>query len=202
MRHGFRGRRFNRSVEHRQAMFANMAQALIKHEQITTTLPKAKDLRPIVEKLVTLAKRGDLNSRRNAVAQIRLPRWSTGRTVLLGDAAWATGPFGTGTTLALVGAYILAGELGQDTDTAAALGRYEERMRPFVAQAQDVDVGRLDRDARAAVAVLDHRAVDQDALVRGELEDEAAHAGTSPRRPFMMLRLMSMRASVGVPDPL
>lgn len=74
----------------------------------------------------------------DAVAQIRLPRWSTGRTVLLGDAAWATGPFGTGTTLALVGAYILAGELGQDSDTAAALGRYEERMRPFVAQAQDV----------------------------------------------------------------
>ncbi|MFC5141845.1 FAD-dependent monooxygenase [Actinomycetospora rhizophila] len=81
----------------------------------------------------------------DAVAQIRLPRWSTGRTVLLGDAAWATGPFGTGTTLALVGAHILAGELGDTADTAdttadttAALARYEERMRPFVAQAQDV----------------------------------------------------------------
>ncbi|MBP0652313.1 50S ribosomal protein L17, partial [Mycobacterium tuberculosis] len=57
--------------EHRKAMFANLAAALITHEQIVTTLPKAKDLRPIVEKLVTLAKRGDLNSRRNAVAQIR-----------------------------------------------------------------------------------------------------------------------------------
>ena len=71
MRHGFRGRRFNRSVEHRKAMFANMSQALIKHEQITTTLPKAKDLRPVVEKLITLAKRGDLHARRQAIAQIK-----------------------------------------------------------------------------------------------------------------------------------
>ncbi len=71
MRHGFRGRRFNRSVEHRKAMFANMSAALIKHEQIVTTLPKAKDLRPFVEKLVTLAKRGDLHARRQALSQIR-----------------------------------------------------------------------------------------------------------------------------------
>ncbi len=71
MRHGFRGRRFNRSVEHRKAMFANMSQALVKHEQIVTTLPKAKDLRPIVEKLVTLCKRGDLHARRQAIAQLR-----------------------------------------------------------------------------------------------------------------------------------
>jgi large subunit ribosomal protein L17 len=71
MRHGFRGRRFNRTSEHRRAMFANMSAALIKHEQIVTTLPKAKDLRPVVEKLVTLAKRGDLNSRRLAMSQLR-----------------------------------------------------------------------------------------------------------------------------------
>ena len=71
MYHGRAKRRFNRTAEHRQAMFANMAQALIKHEQITTTLPKAKDLRPIVEKLVTLGKRGDLHARRQAIAQIR-----------------------------------------------------------------------------------------------------------------------------------
>jgi large subunit ribosomal protein L17 len=71
MRHGFRGRRFNRTAEHRQAMFANLAQALIKHEQITTTLPKAKDLRPVVEKLITLGKRGDLHARRQAIAQIK-----------------------------------------------------------------------------------------------------------------------------------
>ncbi len=71
MRHGFRGRRFNRSSEHRKAMFANMSAALIKHEQIVTTLPKAKELRPFVEKLVTLAKRGDLHARRQAIAQIR-----------------------------------------------------------------------------------------------------------------------------------
>ena len=71
MRHGFRNRRFNRTSEHRKAMFANMAVALIKHEQIVTTLPKAKDLRPVVEKLVTLAKRGDLNSRRLAMSQLR-----------------------------------------------------------------------------------------------------------------------------------
>jgi large subunit ribosomal protein L17 len=64
-------RRFNRTAEHRKAMFSNMAQALIKHEQIVTTLPKAKDLRPVVEKLVTLGKRGDLHARRQAISQIR-----------------------------------------------------------------------------------------------------------------------------------
>ena len=71
MRHGYRGRRFNRSAEHRKAMFMNMSQALIKHEQIVTTLPKAKDLRPVVEKLITLGKRGDLHARRQAIAQIQ-----------------------------------------------------------------------------------------------------------------------------------
>jgi large subunit ribosomal protein L17 len=71
MMHGKRGRRFSRSVSHRKAMFANLAASLIKHEQIVTTLPKAKDLRPIVEKLVTLAKRGDLHARRLAVSEIR-----------------------------------------------------------------------------------------------------------------------------------
>src|SRR5712671_2848358 len=71
MRHGFAHRRFNRTPEHRRAMFANMAAALIKHEQIVTTLPKAKDLRPIVEKLVTLGKRGDLHARRQAIAEMR-----------------------------------------------------------------------------------------------------------------------------------
>lgn len=68
MRHGMSGRKLNRRSEHREAMFANMANALIKHEQITTTLPKAKDLRPIVEKLVTLGKRGNLHARRQAIA--------------------------------------------------------------------------------------------------------------------------------------
>ena len=71
MYHGCAKRRFNRTAEHRKAMFANMAQALIKHEQITTTLPKAKDLRPVVEKLITLGKRGDLHARRQAIAQVR-----------------------------------------------------------------------------------------------------------------------------------
>jgi large subunit ribosomal protein L17 len=71
MRHGNRGRKLNRTAAHRKAMFANLAATLIKHEQITTTLPKAKDLRPVVEKLVTLAKRGGLHARRQAAAQIR-----------------------------------------------------------------------------------------------------------------------------------
>src|SRR5919198_3750557 len=71
MRHGKVHRKLNRKPEHRRAMFANMAAALIKHEQIVTTLPKAKDLRPIVEKLVTLGKRGDLHARRQAIAEIR-----------------------------------------------------------------------------------------------------------------------------------
>jgi large subunit ribosomal protein L17 len=71
MYHGHAKRRFGRTHEHRKAMFANMAQALIKHEQIVTTLPKAKDLRPVVEKLVTLGKRGDLHARRQAIAQIK-----------------------------------------------------------------------------------------------------------------------------------
>ena len=71
MRHGKVHRKLNRKPEHRKAMFANMCAALIKHEQISTTLPKAKELRPIVEKLVTLGKRGDLHARRQAIAQIR-----------------------------------------------------------------------------------------------------------------------------------
>src|SRR3954451_22045122 len=71
MRHGKAHRKFNRHSDHRRAMFANMAASLIRHEQIVTTLPKAKDLRPIVEKLVTLGKRGDLQFRRRAVAEMR-----------------------------------------------------------------------------------------------------------------------------------
>ncbi|KJV08930.1 50S ribosomal protein L17 [Elstera litoralis] len=71
MRHGMSGRKLNRTSSHRKAMFANMAVALIKHEQITTTLPKAKDLRPIVEKLITLGKRGDLHARRQALAVLQ-----------------------------------------------------------------------------------------------------------------------------------
>jgi large subunit ribosomal protein L17 len=71
MRHGKVHRKLNRKSEHRRSMFANMAAALIKHEQIVTTLPKAKDLRPIVEKLVTLGKRGDLHARRQAVSELR-----------------------------------------------------------------------------------------------------------------------------------
>src|SRR5712692_10582359 len=71
MRHRKAHRKLNRTAEHRRSLWANMASALIKHEQIVTTLPKAKDLRPIVEKLVTLGKRGDLHARRQAIAQIR-----------------------------------------------------------------------------------------------------------------------------------
>lgn len=71
MRHGKVYRKLNRTAEHRRAMFANMCAALIKHEQIITTLPKAKELRPIVEKLVTLGKRGDLHARRQAIAEMR-----------------------------------------------------------------------------------------------------------------------------------
>lgn len=71
MRHKMAHRKLNRTASHRKAMFANMASSLIEHEQIVTTLPKAKELRPIVEKLVTLAKKGDLNSRRIAIARTR-----------------------------------------------------------------------------------------------------------------------------------
>ena len=70
MRHARGYRRLNRTHEHRKALWANMAGSLIEHEQIKTTLPKAKELRPIVEKLVTLAKRGDLHARRLAASQL------------------------------------------------------------------------------------------------------------------------------------
>jgi large subunit ribosomal protein L17 len=70
MRHRRAHRRLNRTASHRKALFANMAAALIKHEQIVTTLPKAKELRPIADKLITLAKRGGLHARRQAIAQI------------------------------------------------------------------------------------------------------------------------------------
>lgn len=71
MQHRKLGRRFSRDSGHRQAMFSNMAAALIRHEQIVTTLPKAKDLKRVVEKYITLAKRGDLNSRRLAASRLR-----------------------------------------------------------------------------------------------------------------------------------
>ena len=71
MRHGISGRKLNITSSHRIAMFRNMATSLLKHEQITTTLPKAKELRPYVERIITLGKRGDLHARRQALAQIR-----------------------------------------------------------------------------------------------------------------------------------
>ena len=71
MRHRSLGRRFNRDPSHRQAMMSNMAASLIRHEQIVTTLPKAKDLKRVVDKYITLAKRGDLNSRRLAASRLR-----------------------------------------------------------------------------------------------------------------------------------
>jgi large subunit ribosomal protein L17 len=71
MRHGHGYRKLNRTHEHRKAMFANMASSLIEHEQIKTTLPKAKELRRLVDKLITLGKRGDLHARRLAAAEIR-----------------------------------------------------------------------------------------------------------------------------------
>ena len=71
MRHGMSGRKLNRTSSHRKALFMNLSQALIKHEQITTTLPKAKDLRPIVEGLVTKGKKGGLANRRLLIAQLR-----------------------------------------------------------------------------------------------------------------------------------
>jgi len=71
MRHGMSGRKLNRTSAHRKAMFANMASSLLKHEQIKTTLPKAKELRRIADKLITLGKRGDLHARRQAVSILR-----------------------------------------------------------------------------------------------------------------------------------
>ena len=71
MRHGLSGRKLGVTSSHRAAMFRNMAVALIKHEQITTTLPKAKELRPVAEKLITLGKRGELHAKRQAFAQLR-----------------------------------------------------------------------------------------------------------------------------------
>ena len=71
MRHRLRGRGFSRPTKHRRAMFENLAAALLKHEQITTTLPKAKDLRPIVERLITIGKHGGLATRRRAIARLQ-----------------------------------------------------------------------------------------------------------------------------------
>ena len=73
MRHGNQGRKLGRTAAHRKAMWGNMTAALIKHEQIKTTLPKAKDLRPVIEKLVTLSRRKDLHAKRQALAQIKDP---------------------------------------------------------------------------------------------------------------------------------
>ncbi len=77
MRHASGYRRLNRTAEHRKALFANMAGSLIEHEQIKTTLPKAKELRPIIEKLITLAKRGDLHARRQVSARLKQTKYVT-----------------------------------------------------------------------------------------------------------------------------
>src|SRR5271167_3399830 len=71
MRHGVAGRKLGVTSTHRQAMFRNLAHALLKHEQITTTLPKAKELRPVAEKLITLGKKGGLANRRRAISELR-----------------------------------------------------------------------------------------------------------------------------------
>ena len=84
MRHSKGYRRLNRTHEHRKALFANLAGSLIEHEQIKTTLPKAKELRPIVEKLITLAKRGDLHARRLAASQLKEDQYVTKLFDILG----------------------------------------------------------------------------------------------------------------------
>ena len=85
MRHGFKGRRFARSVSHRKSMFANLAVSLLEHEQIVTTLPKAKDLRPIVEKLVTLGKRGGLHARRQLISHLQNEQLANKLLTVLAD---------------------------------------------------------------------------------------------------------------------
>jgi large subunit ribosomal protein L17 len=85
MRHGMSGRKLNRTKSHRKALFMNLAQALVKHEQIKTTLPKAKDLRPIVEKLVTLGKRGGLHARRQLISHLQDEKLVTKLLTVLAD---------------------------------------------------------------------------------------------------------------------
>ena len=85
MRHGMSGRKLNRTKAHRKALFMNLAQALVKHEQIKTTLPKAKDLRPIVEKLVTLGKRGGLHARRQLISHLQDEKLVTKLLTVLAD---------------------------------------------------------------------------------------------------------------------
>lgn len=85
MRHGMSGRKLNRRTQARLALFCSLSVALIKHEQIKTTLPKAKDLRPIVEKLITLGKRGDLHARRQAIAELRDEKIVTKLFSVLGE---------------------------------------------------------------------------------------------------------------------
>ena len=85
MRHGMSGRKLGRKSGHRKSMFINLAAALVKHEQITTTLPKAKDLRPAVEKLVTLGKRGDLHARRQVLSLLKDPTLTNKLFTVLAD---------------------------------------------------------------------------------------------------------------------
>src|SRR5215813_9793433 len=85
MRHGMSGRKLNRTKAHRKALFMNLAQALVKHEQIKTTLPKAKDLRPIVEKMVTLGKRGGLHARRQLLSELQDEKLVTKLLTVLAD---------------------------------------------------------------------------------------------------------------------
>ena len=135
MRHGIAGRKLGRTTSHRKATFANMAVALIRHEQIKTTLPKAKELRPVVEKLITLGKRGGLHARRQALAMLK-------------DAALAEKLFGP-----LAARY--AGRAGGYTRVLKAGFRHGDMAAMAVIELVDRDLeatGRVDRERVAAAA--------------------------------------------------
>ena len=130
MRHRNSGRKLNRTSQHRQMLFRNMAQALIKHEQIVTTLPKAKELRPVVERLITLGKRGDLHARRLAHARLRDDPMTRKLFEVLGP-RYQERP----------GGYIRILKCGYRTGDKApsALVQLEDRPQPDVAAAPKVE---------------------------------------------------------------
>ena len=139
MRHGKAGRKLNRTASHRKAMFGNMAIALIKHEQIVTTLPKAKELRPYVEKLVTLAKVDTLHTRRQAYAQLPDKKWAAKLFDVLGK-RYAERPggyirvlkagfrFGDNAPMAVI-EFVDRDESAKGQDSGPAFAENEEEMK-------------------------------------------------------------------------
>ncbi len=182
MRHRIRGRSFSRTSAHRKAMFDNMAHALLKHEQIKTTLPKAKDLRPVVERLITLGKRGGLHARRQLIAALQDAKIADKVMTTLPN-AMRSGP----------GGYCRILKAGFRHGDAAAMAVIELVDRDVEAKGQDSGPVKAKEEAEADVpSRAAQRRADQ--IVAASAAFNGPTPGRSPGRPLPSLSISALTA--------